>query len=501
MTMKQTLPIFISLLLIYSCPAFSQEKPLQLRAAIHLSSVVSEGNYELPKIAATARANKISVVVVTDRDLMKWEYGFWPLANIFKKSVEHHSVFTYPIKRYLSYIEEIQNKFRDLVLIPGIESAPFYYWEGSPLDSVALEGGKAGGKGIKELRQRTQASGNLKMYNWHQHLLALGLEKYADFRNLPIIGNPRGLRKGFNAAALWPVVLLIFGLWLWYLKNNIYKRQKIIAGFVVAIGFIFLCNNWPFAKLKFDQYHDSGYRPYQNYIDYVNARGGLVFWAHPEAENNQNMAGIDFVTPEHSSILTQTEDYAGFCIFPEGYRQIGKPKGLWDELLLEYCRGVRKKPVWAISGLAFEKGNLSQAMKTRQTVIIASEKSKKAVLDALRNGKMYALEGTRSADFSLDEFYVTDESGRVKAGSGDTVKIAGNPQLHISGNLVNRQESLEIRVIRNGSVFKRYIQQPPFDIVCVDEEVQEPGTKSYYRIEISAPGLRLASNPVFVERT
>ena len=27
------------------------------------------------------------------------------------------------------------NKFPDMILIPGVESAPFYYWEGSPLKS------------------------------------------------------------------------------------------------------------------------------------------------------------------------------------------------------------------------------------------------------------------------------------------------------------------------------------------------------------------------------
>jgi hypothetical protein len=496
--MTRTLPIFISLLLIFSYRAFSQEKPVQLRAAIHLSSTVSEGSYDFDKIAALAKANGISVVVITDRDLLKWEYGLWPLRNLIKKTVEHSSIFTYGIKRYLNGIEALQKKFPEMIFIPGIESAPFYYWQGSAVESAALERQNPAG-GIKGLRRRLSGQHkNLKMYDWHRHILTLGLEKYSDYRNLPIIGNPRGLRQEFNVAALWPLVLLIFGLWLWFIKANIYKRQKIIAGVAITIGFIFFCNNWPFAKLKFDQYHDSGSRPYQNYLDYVNERGGLTFWAHPEAEYNLNMAGIDFITAEHSASLAETEDYAGFCVFPEGYRQIGRPKGLWDELLLEYCRGVRKRPVWAIAGLAFEKGTLSQAMRNRQTVILASGRSKKAVLEAIRDGKMYAQEGEHSLDFSLDEFYVTDAGNRVKGIAGDTVEINGNPQLHISGRFANRQESVEVRVIRNGSIFKEYILETPFDIVCPDEQPLE--SKSYYRLEIVGKGLRFVSNPVFVER-
>jgi hypothetical protein len=507
--MKLILLTVLSSLLLFSSPAFSQEKPLQLRAAIHLSSVVSEGNYDLPNIAALARHNGIAVVAVTDRDSMKWEYGFWPLRNIIKKAVWQHSLFTYGIKRYLNYLEEIQSKFPDLILIPGVESAPHYYWQGSPVESASLEQQEASGKGLKDLRRKvnqqkgagrtSSRSKNLKMYNWHRHLVTLGLEKYADYRNLPVVGNPRGLRRSFNPFALWPVVLLVFAVWLWLLKVKIYKAQKIIAALIAALGLLFFWNNWPFFKLKFDQYHDSGVRPYQNYIDYVNARGGLVFWAHPEAAYKLHMVGIDFITPEHSATLAQTQGYAGFCIFPEGSRQVGRPKGLWDELLLEYCRGVRKTPVWAIAGLSFEKGDLSQAMKNRQTVIITSERSRRAVVDALRNGKMYALEGHRSADFSLDEFYVTDEGGLVKAGSGETAKVKDNPRLHISGRFTKRQTRVEIRVIRNGSIFKRYILETPFNIVCADKHTPDANVKSYYRLEIVSKGLHLVSNPIFVE--
>ena len=507
--MKQSLLLALALFPLFAHPAFSQEKPLQLRAAIQLSSVASEGSYDLPSIAATAKANGISVVIITDRDLMKWEYGVWPLRNIFKKTVRRSSLFTYGIKQYLSYLEQIQQKFPEVLLIAGVESAPHYFWQGSPIESAALQEEKASGRAQALRRKLGQQKGagkdsaayrNLRMYNWHRHILTVGLEKHTDYARLPIVGNPRGLRKGFNPLALWPVILIALAAWLFFAEAKIPKGQKIIAVVLAAIGLLFFFNNWPFFKLSFDQYHDSGNRPYQEYINYVNRKGGLTFWSHPELDAKQFIGGVDFVTAEHSASLAETDGYTGYCVFPHGSREIGKPKGLWDELLLEYCQGVRNTCPWAIAGLAFEDGNLRREIKQRQTVILTGERSERAVVDALRNGKMYALEGYRSADFRLNEFSVADAGGRVKGIAGDTVKIDGKPRLHISGGFADWQDSVEIRVIRDGNIFQRYILETPFNIVCTDEKPPQENTKSYYRLEIVNKGVHLISNPIFVER-
>jgi hypothetical protein len=122
------------------------------------------------------------------------------------------------------------------------------------------------------------------------------------------------------------------------------------------------------------------------------------------------------------------------------------------------------------------------------------------VLDALRQGRMYALQGRRSLDFFLDEFYVTDSDGSVKGLAGDTVSLKGNPSINISGRLRTRKERLEIKIMRNGRVFKRYIMDSPFDIVCIDKQAPDEYAKFYYRIEITGKGLQLLTNPIFVER-
>jgi len=133
----------LGLLILYgSCQMSAAQGLIQAPALIHISSTISDGKYSISEIVKIAKQNNIKIVVITDRDLMRWEYGLWPLRNIIKKTVEMNSIFKFGIKRYLKEIESIQKANPDLILIPGTESAPFYYWQGTPFDnSLKLKNG------------------------------------------------------------------------------------------------------------------------------------------------------------------------------------------------------------------------------------------------------------------------------------------------------------------------------------------------------------------------
>jgi len=503
----------------------AQEDLIPLKAAIHVSSSVSDGQYSLTQIAQTAKDVGISIVVFTDRDLMRWEYGLWPLSNVIKKIVENNSIFTYGIKHYLKEIETLQNKFPEMILIPGVESAPFYYWQGSPFKSAFILGRRLlySERKPQDIRSQWRERLHLKrkhlwsslefermrMYNWHIHILGIGLENYQDYKNLPVIGNSYGLKDRFNVFMLWPLLTLIWGLWrckvslYWYTDHTgrhlgVYSKKWIIMNTaVVLVSTVFLINNWPFYGVKFDQYHgDLKNSPYQNYIDYVNKIGGVTFWAHPEAENIQKIGDIGFVTQAHTHLLLDTKNYTGFNIFPEGYKEIGKIGGIWDKILYEYCRGLRQKPIWAIGGLAFDQGNLPGSMKNLQTVTLVTEMSKNAVMDAFWKGRMYVVSGENSLDFSLDEFFVSDEVGKAKGNTGETVTIKGTPTIYLKGKFLSEQREVEVRIIREGGIVKTYKTETPFSIVYYGEDVSRKN--SYYRIEIQGKGLRLITNPIFV---
>ena len=478
--------IFLCFLLFFQLEANSEDSLIQLKTAIHMSSSISSSKSTLEEITEIAKDNGIQVVVFTDRDLMRWEYGLWPLRNIIKKKVESNSIFRYGIESYLEEIGELQNKFPDMILIPGAESAPFYYWEGSPL------------------------RGDLKMCNWHKHILAVGLETYEDYDNLPVVGNPKGLRKNFSVYKLWPFLTLILGILCLRKRQHSYKdyngrelgpyskKWRVFGGFIIVLTLLVFLNNWPFSDLLFDQYHgDLGSMPYQNFIDYVNKKGGLTFWAHPEAEYISKMGEVSFETREHTYELLEIEDYTGFSIFYEGYGKVGKPGGIWDGLLVEYCRGLRENPIWAICGLAFDVGGLSRRMRDLQAIILAPERSREAVLEALKGGRVYVIRGERGLDFSLDKFFLSDESGRAKGFVGDNVEIEGRPVLHIEGSFLNDQQEVEVKIIKGGKVVKVYKVESPFQITYYDDNIVHQ--KSYYRLEIRGKGWILVTNPIFVQ--
>lgn len=83
------------ILLIIGCysQALAKDEYAQVPCAIQISSQASDGKYALSDIVRIARENGMKAVVITERDLMRWEYGLWPLRNVIKKRVEDKSLF------------------------------------------------------------------------------------------------------------------------------------------------------------------------------------------------------------------------------------------------------------------------------------------------------------------------------------------------------------------------------------------------------------------------
>ncbi|HAH20730.1 MAG: hypothetical protein A2Y00_07425 [Omnitrophica WOR_2 bacterium GWF2_43_52] len=409
-------------LMTISKTAFAEEL-LQVSAAIHISSTVSDGKHSIAEIVRIARENKMRVVVITDRDFMRWEYGLWPLRGVIKKAVTSNSVGEYGVRRYLKDIEKAQKDNPDMLIIAAVESAPFYYWQGSPLKK------------------------NLKLKNWHKHMLVVGLENELDYQNLPTVSN---LRK----------------------------------------------SSWP---ARYDQYHgDQADRPYQNLIDYVNSRGGLIFWAHPEAENVGTRGAIGIETKPYPDALLKTYGYTGFSVFYEGYTTIGSPGGIWDTTLKEYCQGKRKQPVWAIGGLCFDQvGELTEIMKDLRVIVLISDWSKKAVLKALKEGRDYVVLG--KGGLRLESFEVTDSLKQNKpAMMGEEIALSANPRIKIKGYCLEEADvKIKIKLIRGGEIIKVFEAASPFEIEYQDEAVIA-ANKTYYRLEITSPGGMLVTNPIFL---
>ncbi len=443
----------------------------KLTCVIHIHSVFSHnGKLTIEEIVQKAKQKNIDVVIITDHDNAKVEYGLWPFRNIIKKTTEFNSIFQIGIDRYLNEISRVQKKYPEIILIHGAESTPFYWWSGSPFKR------------------------NLVLHNWHKHLLIVGFDDKNDYKNLPLVSN--GYSKKLNLFSLWPLVVIISGFFL---------SKKRIGIILVILGLIFTAVNFPFKKSDFDQYHgDQKDNPYQNLIDYVNSKNGLVFWAHPDAPNWEKPTKIGHISMQtlpYPDSLLNTENYTGFAYFWEGERTVGIPGGVWDEILKEYCEGKRKKPVWAISELDYiDDGINNTYIDMAKNILFVKDFSYKSVIDSLKNGRFYAVAKYRkdSPEPVIEKFLINNTTfGEEISVEGVNMPVKVFMKLNTSDG---KRYLANINIIEKGKIIKNIRNEIPleteFYIVPTTQE------KTYFRVEITLDGSsKLVTNPILVNLT
>lgn len=439
----------------------------RISCIMHIHSDFS-GNGENKSIDAIlneAAAHGIDAVIPTDHDIMRWEYGLSPLRGLLRKTYQRPSVLSAGPSRYLDEIHRLRSTHRNMIIVPGVESAPFYYWTGNPFN------------------------GTLTMHGWNKHMLLLGMEKEKDYRNLPVVSNP--YRPGtFAPWLLWPLILFIPA----YLTR---KRGRAIVYSVVALCILY--NNYPFRISAFDPYHgDRGELPYQNVIDYVERCGGLTFWAHPEAINweiPKQIGPIKVITHNYMNSVTNTDRATGFGIFAEGYRDLGGPEHLWDQSLKDYCAGKRKKPLWAVGELDYGEGSF--AVQEIQNILWVKDTTPAGVMESLRSGRFAAL--WRQKDWGLTANAFSATSGNQSTLCGGEITATAPVRLRIDvGTSDKRSIPVNITVIRDAKVIAILQSQAPTLLVYEDPARLSPGLH-YYRVLVQTTYPHtIAFNPVFV---
>jgi hypothetical protein len=228
----------------------------------------------------------------------------------------------------------------------------------------------------------------------------------------------------------------------------------------------------------------------------------MTFWAHPEVCNIDKDGPVSIETKDYPEYLLQSSGYTGYAVFYDGYEKIGKPGGMWDRVLTEFCEGKRATPPWAIGALAFDfSGKLESAMNDLRTVISVKSLHKSEVLKAMRAGRMYVAKGRSARDFILENFFVKDPDSFASAGMGDKLKLSAVPEIKIRGALTGAGSvnKIKVNLIRSGKVIKTFEEEGVFSIRYKDDLAPQ-GEKFYYRIELLADDLIVISNPVFVIR-
>ncbi|MBN1273904.1 MAG: hypothetical protein JXB26_16695 [Candidatus Aminicenantes bacterium] len=457
------------------------EEFVQVPGLIDIRTDFSDGAHTLDFIISLARKRGFHVLFINDHDRYALEYGVWPLRNLLKKRVERSSINKKGAERYLAMIHQVETENPDMILIPGSESSPFYFWKGS-------------------LIRR-----NLTVCNWERHLLVVGLERPSDYKNLPAVHND--LESGRKPGALawrWVIIIgVILASGYFVVKKRGFLRY--LGVLTALIGSLILVNHCILRTPRFNIYRgDPGIKPYQSFIDYVISYGGMVFWNHPETRSGRARLGPVYRdTPPYPEVLLESHHYTGFSALYGDTTTLTDPGGIWDKVLLEYCEGRRKRPVWGISSADFhEEGSAGEKLGNFPTIFLVREISKAEILEAMKLGRMYAYRGDVDLPpLILEEFVVSGENFSRKGIMGAVVVCKTFPRIGIkvTEDSPKKGGTVHLNIIRSGRILKTASGDTPLEIDFQDD-ILRPGELIYYRLDIQdGRKRRIISNPVFVE--
>jgi hypothetical protein len=470
-------PLLAAMYFFFVAPVTAYE---QVPALIDLRTTFSDGAYDPQTLVQMAARKGFSAVFFNDHDRLAMEYGLPPFRNILKIKEEKNSINRSGADRYLRTIADLRKKYPNVILVPGTESTPFYYWAGSPI------------------------AGNLTASDPERRILTMGLERAEDYETLPVLHN---VLSGSQIRAVMPALAafsLCFLIAVYFLFKNGWWR---FFGLILAVFSAGLCVDTLFARPSpFDAYHgQQGAAPYQLFIDDVDRKGGLTFWNYPETRSGVRRLGpIQVKTLPYPHMLLETRNYTGFAALYGDTITMTEPGNVWDTVLEEYCSGFRERPAWGIATADFhQEGGSGQNLGDFQTVLWLTEKSTQAVLAALKTGKMYACRGKFPHVPRLDEFSVSAAEPETahRMISGDELTLERNPRIRItvSGGIGGMGKEVRVRLIRSGSLIRIFKGTLPLEIDYVDP-IGKPGDKIYYRMDVTGYGA-IVSNPIFVKFT
>lgn len=459
-----------------------------VRMALHIDTKAGGGRYTVEEIARFVEGEGIDGAVIADHDNARITYGLFPLRHLLRRTLAFPSIEEYGALTYLADIEDASRRHPRLILIPGAEAVPFYYWEGNPL------------------------RGDLVLREWQRHMLVIGLDEPKEYENLP------ALHRGFGGKPRLEFFLPLAGVGMAavgvYMTRKKIKRRfrfdrltytmvsrwpRLPGLLILAVSFLLFVEAYPFRSSRLDQYHgDPGATPYQALIDHADSLGALTFWAHPEASVKGEYGGVAYETSPYAHLLLETRGYDGFAIFWSGDREAGGIGGAWDTALLEYTRGGRERPVWAVGELDWEGENGRAQLGETLTLCFPEERSVEGVLSAMRAGRMISVRNDLGRSLSAIDFFMDVEAGDT-ARMGEELLAVTPPRIvfRMSGE-GDRVLPQEVCLIRNGSLVVASGMSPGGEWIYQETGVPGPGELWYYRIVVGKGFPVIATNPVFV---
>ena len=449
---------------------------IQIDGVADIKTNFSEGCSSIQDLANQAERQKIDVVMFGDYARNSMEFGIKPFERIFKNIIHGPSVLDGGAGGYISEIKENDRQFERTLLIPGVETIPFYFWTGSNYDK------------------------NLTAHNWDKHLLVFGMDTAQDFEQLPLPNSNFSKKYTHELLNNFIIIGFIFMVTVGAVYKGYYRKITVPLMLLFALMTL---NNHPFQSSPFDPYHgDRGMEPYQNLIDFATSKGALVFWNHMETDSGISQKGATVLeTLPYPDDLLKTRNYTGFQAVGDKPIRQTEPGQQWDQVLMQYLNGNREHPVWGFGGNDYfcedQKGDRLGSVRT---IFLVRERNNDTVLDAMKNGRMYAVRQADANRLSLDEFVVGDQKVGNQVTMGQELVATDFPAIKLKLRSVQGgNKTAQIQIIRNGSLVKVETVSLPYELTWRDVGVDRKGPV-YYRIKAQVSSEdHLVSNPIFVK--
>jgi len=201
---------------------------LQVAGLIDTRTTHSDGALSVEGLADLARTRGFDVLFVNDHDRLAMAYGLPPFQNVLRYRKDLNSINVSGAQAYIDAIDQARAKFSDLILVPGSESVPYYYWTGSYFKN------------------------NLTAHDHEKRILTIGLENAEDYKKLPILHN--GLSTRYIKQALPGVFFFLGSLFLGLYLLTEKGLMRVAAAIIVAISLLAIVNTAPLRSSPFTQY-------------------------------------------------------------------------------------------------------------------------------------------------------------------------------------------------------------------------------------------------------
>jgi hypothetical protein len=260
---------------------------------------------------------------------------------------------------------------------------------------------------------------------------------------------------------------------------------------------------WPFVRLYDPLAGRHDIRPYQTVIAYVRQHGGIIYWSYPEAAfGDVYQGGARMVSRPHPEDLLATDNYHGFEGLYGDNITATEPGGVWDVALRQYLERTRKSPPYVVSGIDFHylrEGGGWYELDGGLTMLLMPEKSDRAVLAALSQGRTYATFQPGPNKLRLEEFSVSTAEG-AEGIQGSHLTALSRLAIHVRLDWARAappgSHLFRVELICNGKVIESASLPLPINLDIAQE--LEVGRYAY-RVRARSTSLyQVLSNPIFV---